>query len=894
MIDWREHVRRRLPPLDIAPEREIEIVDELALQLEAAYNAALARGFDDGDARRSAEAEVPDWNAFAASVTAIEGRVRPRAHRAAPTENGVRGFARDLAVAWALILRAPAFSVLAVATLAVGLGVGTAAFVLIRGVLFLPLPYAFSERLVLVHATVPPEGRDTQELAYPDIEDLASSGAFSSVAAIVTYSGTTTLIDPPQRVEGLLMSARTFDVLGVSPSLGRAFSDHDGQPGATPVAMLGYRLWVRLGSPRDIVGKSIVLDEIPRTIVGVAPADFRFDIFPTATDVYLPITPDIGPIVRLRAVRAFRLVGRLADGVSMRSADAAIATVAARLQQAFPATNEGRTFFVRPLREDIVTGVRGPLWLVAALVCVVLLVVGVNLSSLLLSRAVTRARETAIRLALGATRWRLARESFAEALILATVSATAGFVLARALIDGLRAAPGLTLPRLVEVSVSSRTAIGLAVAVPLIAVCASVVGYTSPQYLHALSTLRTGHETADRRTGTIRSFLVAGQTSFAFVLLASAILLAVSLRAVLSTPVGFDTSNVVTMRLMVPAARYTSLTDTVTFYQGVLDALRVRSEIQGAGVVSALPLDPSSGSTWTIAGQEQVPEAMRPTVRWHWASAGYFPAIGIPIVRGRDFTNADLERSSHVTVINETLARLYFPGEDPIGKRVYFGPVPEAGITDWHEIVGIVGDARARRIEEPPLPAVFDLFGQHWGRSVSLAVRSSQSPLHVTGVVRGLVAERDPRLALFAVRTTSDLVATAVSSRRLLLWLVAGFAAIGFLAAVVGLYGTVAYAVSARTREMGVRIALGASAGDILRLVIAYGLRFIGAGIALGVVGATAMGGFLENQLVGVRATEGYVLALTAVVLTVAACIACLIPAARAVRVDAVSALKAD
>ena len=892
MRSWRDYVRSQLPPLDIPPEREVEIVDELALQLEAAYDTARARGLDDADALRAAEAEIPDWHTFAASVNTIE---RPLLPAPAPTYEGgpMRGFARDLLRSVAGLVRTPGYAALAVLTLAVGVGLGTAAFVLVHGVLVAPLPYADPDRLVIVHATVPPDNRDTNQLALPDAKDLAASDAFTSFAQIVVYSGTTTSVDPPARIEGWFVSPGAFEVFGVPAALGRTISMRDGEPGQPPVVMIGYGYWTRLGSPPDIVGKTIVLDEVPRTIVGVAARSFRFDLLPTAGEVFVPITPDMGPIVRLRAVRAFRAIGRLEDGITMAGANASVDTIARRLQQAYPATNRGRNFSVRPLIDDIVVGIRRPLLLVGTLVTLVLLIVVVNLSSLLLARAVTRARETSIRLALGATRWRLARESFAEALVLSIAASALGLAIAAALVAGLKGAPGLTLPRLAEVSVSATTAIVLAALTLPLAALLMLAAQASSRRLHAMASLRTGHETSDRRTGFVRGALVAGQTALAFVLLASALLLAVSLRAVLAAPIGIDTANIVTMRLLVPPSRYESREDTVGFYRGILESVRGRSEIAGAGLVSSLPLELGSGSSLTIAGQEQTPEAMRPSVRWNWASDGYFAAIGVPILRGRDFTAADLTRPDHVTIVNETLARLYFPGQDPIGKRVYFGPVPADGITDWHEIIGVAGDVRTR-IEELPTAGAFDLFGQHWGRGVAITVRSNESPLHVSGVVRGLIAGRDPRLALFAIRSADELVSMAVSTRRAIFWIVMGFAGIGFVVAFVGLYGTVAYMVAQRTREISLRVALGATHRDIGGLVFGYGLRLVGAGLALGVIGAVALRTVIESQLFGVGATNGVVLAAAAIGLTLAAAGACAVPARRALKADPVATLRCD
>jgi putative ABC transport system permease protein len=607
----------------------------------------------------------------------------------------------------------------------------------------------------------------------------------------------------------------------------------------------------------------------------------------------VPITRDMGPILERRAVRAFRAVGRLADGVTLDAANASVSTIGKRLQQAYPATNQGRDFSVRLLLDDVVAGIRRPLLMVGTLVTLVLLIIGVNLGSLFLAQAVARSRQVAIRQALGATRWRLAREAIAEALVLSVMGAAGGFLLARGLVAGLRAAPGLTVPRLSEITVSTTTAFWLMAMTIPIAVALSLAAGTVSQRFQPVAMLRTGHETSDRRIGFVRGALVAAQTSLAFVLLASALLLAMSLRAVLTAPMGFETNGVVTMRLLLPPARYPDLEATLAFCRGLLDALRARNEVKGAGIAASLPLEMGSGSSLTIAGREDTPEALRPSIRWNWATDGYFAAVGVPILRGRDFSAADLTRPQHVTVINATLARLYFPGEDPIGKRVHFGPVPAAGVADWHEIVGVAGDIRTR-IEDAPAPAAFDLFGQHWDRAVALSVRSDEGALHVTGVVRAMLAERDSRLALFAVRTTDDLISLAVSTRRAILWLVAAFAVVGGVVAFVGLYGTVAYMVAQRTRELSVRVALGATQLDITRLVFGYGLRLVTAGLVVGLLGALGMRNIIESQLIGIAPTSPLVLAASALGLAVAAAGACAIPAHRALRTDPVATLRCD
>jgi predicted permease len=468
-----------------------------------------------------------------------------------------------------------------------------------------------------------------------------------------------------------------------------------------------------------------------------------------------------------------------------------------------------------------------------------------------------------------------------------------GFVIARWIVDAISAMPGLPLPRAGEVAVDWGVIGALATAGVVAALAIGLTPVWLTRRLWTTAALRTGRETADRHTGATRAALVIGQTALAFMLLAAAALLAISLRNLLAEPAGFD-GGVSTRRVSAPAARYVDRAATLRFYRELVEALRARPGVEQAGFVSILPLSGSAGSALTIQGREDVPIAARPDIGWQWASPGYFDAIGIRIVRGRDLSYDDLARDTHVTVINETFARLHFPDADPIGRRVYFGPIPAAGVPEWHEIVGVVSDVRHRSLEREPDARAYDLFGQHWGRTISLAVRSAEPPGAVAGMIRSLLAERDPRLAVFAVRSTADLVAGAVAPRRLLLRLVAIFAASGLAVALLGVYGVVAVMITDRRRELGVRIALGASAGIIRRLVIGYGLRLVAVGLIIGLAGAMALGRFIESQLYGLPATDIPALAAAGAALVAAAAVPCLILSNRAARVDPVVALREE
>jgi predicted permease len=894
--DWRRYVSDHLPKLAIRAERERDIVDELAQQLEAAFDAAKRAGESDAEASRRAAAEVPDWHALAVTLERIElqraesvpGPVPP-----ASPEGVLTNVIQDFRHAARRLVRTPGFSLVAALTIALALGLATTAFSIIDHVLIRPLPYPEADRLVLVKATVPPEGRETVEITLPDAFDIGASGIFEAVAAIVPTAGTTTLTEPPSRLEGFLVSPALFSTLRVTPVLGRAFVKDDGVAGATPVVMIGHGLWERLGSPGDIIGRTLPFNEVAHTIVGVAPPGFRIDLLSGAADVLVPLTSD-NPIAANRGLRAFRVVARLESGGSIEQAAAALTALGAGLARQYPDTNLGRTFRLDSLQEAIVRGSRPQLWLVAALVGVVLLVAAVNLAGLLLTRTVARLREVSLRIALGASRWRLMRESLAEGLLICALGTVAASLLAHFALEAIKTAPGVAVPRLAEAHLDLRPLAALFTTATIIACAVGLAPLLSSRRARATSELRTGHETAGRSATRLRTVLIVGQTACAFVLLATTTLLAASLRTVLAQPLGFATTDVVTLRVSVPEARYPTREATAVFFGQLLNELRSHPSVRSAGLISNLPLAGNTGSTLSIRGREDVPLALRPTVGWHWTSPGYFAAMDMPILRGRDFTADDVTRSPHVTVINEMAARLHFGGEDPIGKQVYFGGFGPGGPPEWHEVIGVVGDVRHRDLEAGVDARAYDLFGQHWGRTVSLAVRTASQPEHVARLVRQLLAERDPRLAVFAVRTTADLVEGAVASRRMLLSLVIAFAAVGLIVASVGLYGSVSYALSQRTRELGVRLALGATTHQIRGMVLRNGMTIVATGIGAGTLGLIGLRRSLEAQLFGVTPLNVGALTAAVVTLVAATALACLVPARRATRINPVDALRAE
>ena len=892
-MNWRDYVREHLPPLHVPAERESEIVDELALQLEATFDRARAAGASEAEATARAHAEVPDWPALAATLGRIERPFNPPATVGTASGGLMNGIGSDLRLAWRGLTRAPAFMAVSIATLAIGLGMAAAAFAVLDAVLIRPLRFPSPDRLVMVHATVPPDGRDTNEITYLDAEDLArETGVFASVGVVIWYNGTATALDPPERIEGFDLSPAMFATLGVQPALGRAFTEAEGQAGGPKVVILGHGFWRRLGGRAGIIGETLVLDEEPHTIVGIMPEDFRIGVFDVADNVYRPVTPRHFA-AGTRAFRAFRAIGRLQPGVSIQQAESVAATVGERLARDYPDTNRGRTFSLRPLQEDIVGATRPVLFLIGGLVLLVLLIAGVNLTNLLLARAIARAREVAVRSALGARSWRLVRPALAEAAMLSGAGALGAVAVARVILSALKTMPGVALPRLAEVGLDARVLVVLGVAALAAVIGVGGIPWLMHRRLHDTAALRTGHQTAGRGESRIRSVLVSAQTALAFLLVAATVLLAISLQRILAQPPGFDTS-VVTMRIAVPGARYPTREKTAAFYRNLVDEIASLPGVQKAGFVSILPLTGSAGSTMTVQGREDIPMTERPDVGWQWADPGYFDVMGVPLLRGRGFTAADLESKTHVTVISDTLARLHFGGEDPIGKRVYFGGVPAGGVPEWHEVIGVVGDVRHRSLESEPDARAYDLFGQHWGRTISLALRTGESAAAAAGMVRAVVVRHDPRLAVFAVRSTGDLISDAVATRQLLVWLVGLFALAGFAVALLGIYGIVACLVAERQREIGVRIALGATAANVRALVVSHGLKLVAVGLIAGLAGAIAFRRAIESQLFGIEATNPITLAAVALALLAAAAVPCLVVARRAARLDPVRALRSE
>ena len=818
---------------------------------------------------------------------------------------------RDARFAWRGLMKAPGFAAVAVATLALGIGANTAIFAVVNAVVVRPLPYADPDRLVRVTAdftelNVPDVGLSPPELA--DYRDR--SGVFSALAGVYPINANLTEIDVPERVEVLLVSPNYFDVLGVRPQAGRLFGADDNAPGIQEVVVISDALWKRrfAGSP-DAIGRKLRIDNDWYTVVGVLPPGFRHPGRSLLTDVDLwaptgfSAKPFPSPPIRV----SYFLTGaiaRLRPGLSIAEARQRLAAAGADFRARHPDDYPARAGWAPrlvPLQEDLVGQIKPALLLLLGAVGFVLLIACANIANLLLARASGRHRELSVRRALGATTPRLVRLLLTESVMLAVLGGIAAAGLAAWLVDVLIALVPANVPRLQEVSVDGR----------VVAFTAAVTLGTSLLFglLPALQMTRTdvqeglregGRSSAGGRRG-VRAALVIVEFALALVLLVGAGLLLRSFWRLQHVEIGFDPRNVLTARVWLPqpndpaTGKYFKHPARIALYEDVLRGARALPGVRAAAAATVLPLDGSrTNAAVTVEGREtDVPSSVS-TVQVNVASTGYLELMGIRLVRGRTFAGQDDEHAARVVVITESTARRFWPGEDPVGRRIRLGR-PQARNNPWLTVVGIVADIRNERLDVDPRPMVYMTLRQVSNLSLSIVVRTNGvSPKSLGDALAAAVRRADPDQPTYGIRTMEELIANAAASRRFALLLLGAFAALALLLAAVGIYGVMAFVVGQRTREIGIRVALGAMPGEVVRLVLREALMLAASAVVLGASSALILTRFLRGMLFEVRATDPWTYAAIAALLAATAAFASWRPAARASRVDPVVALRAE
>ena len=791
-------------------------------------------------------------------------------------------------------MQSPGFTLVATLTLALGIGATSAIFSVVNAVLLRPLPFAEADRLVQVAALW--QGKSVAWLSPQNFLDIeAQARSLERLAALDTSGMTLTGHGAAVRLEGAEVSASFFDVLRVRPDLGRGFAAGENEPGRTHVVVLGHKLWQeRFGGDPGVVGRDVQIDREPWTVVGVAPAGFSY---PEGAEIWRPLTYDELFRTKSRGAWYLNVVARLAPGASLAGAREEMATIAARLAKEYPNQNEGVGGTAIGLREALVGDTRKALLVLLGAVGLVLLVACVNVANLLLARISVREGELALRAALGAGRGRIVRQLLTESLLLALVGGALGALVAGGLVDALLALQPQGVPRLSEVRIDR----GVLAFAALTSFATSLVFGTLP----ALQMSRRATAQSLRQGGRgilggprvgLRGALVVGQIALAMVLLAGAGLLIRSFTLLRHVDPGFDARSALSFRFTLPESAYADDAPRVAFHDALAARLAALPGVRAVGGVSGLPL--AGGSfiiSFTIDGRPEPPPAQQPSLAVAIVTPGYFEAMGIGIVRGRALAPGDVETAPQVVVLSEAAVRKHFPGEDPIGKHIRLGlgrgpGKPKAG----GEVVGVARDVKRQGLGKESAPEIYVAYAQYPVQSMSIVLRTDVPPRSVATAAERALHELDAQLPVSFVLTLEEVVARSISEPRFYTLLLGAFATTALFLAALGLFGVMSYAVAQRTRELAVRLALGARQHELQRMVLREALALGAVGLVLGLGGALLVSRTLTTQLYSVSPNDPATLAAVAGVLLATTVLAGYLPARRATRIDPVVALRAD
>jgi len=801
----------------------------------------------------------------------------------------------DLRQALLALLRRPLLFAVAAGALALGIGASAAVFSVVDAVLLRPLPFAEPSRLVLLWQSIPERNAPFVEVSYPYMRELrARSRTMAAVAAMAGVNSGFTLGGPePVRASGRIVTGNFFEVLGAQAALGRTFVEAEDRVGVPRVVVVSHGLWQRQfgGDPR-LVGRTLEVDGTPMTVIGVMPREFRY---PTGTDLWTPLVPVIPEVVDKANVGWATLVGRIAPGTTVAQAAAELdAITAEQLRIHAPSAPAVKTVLT-PLTHEWFGSARPALLVLLGAVLLVLLLACANVSALLLARAAARQREIAVRLALGASRARLIRQLLAEAVIIAAAGGLAGTLIAVWGLDALLSLVPAEIPRLEDAAIDPRV---LAFALVLTAASALAAGLV-PALLASRSALSDVLAEGSRSAGPgarqvrARAVLVATEAAAALVLLAGAGLLTRTFQNLRSVDLGFDPSNVLTFAWAGPHGKYDKPELQRQLYRKVIEHIDAVPGVETAAAVLIRPLWGKVGLDWPIMveGQSEAEAERNPALNLQIVTHDFFRTMRMPVRQGRTFDNRDTTGVAPVVVVSEALARRYWPGQAAVGKRIRI-PMPSPPYEQtWMTVVGVMAPARYRELHTSRYDVYMSYLQSEEGLGL-FVVRTSGDPIALTPAVRAAVKAVDPGIILTDVTSMASLVDVALGGARFGMQLLSGFALVALLMAALGIYGVVAFLVSRRTREVGIRMALGARAGDVLGLMLRQGMAPVLAGLAVGLALALALGRLGAGLLFEVPPHDAATLAAAAAVLTSAALLACALPARRAARIDPAQALR--
>ncbi len=806
----------------------------------------------------------------------------------------MNGILRDLSYAFRSFLKKPGFVLLAILALSTGIGINTAIFSVVHAVLIQPLPYKNPDRILILWEKSP---QMETSVSYPNFLDWkAQNRVFESISAFRRDSFNLTGNGDPERLQGHMISSDFFRVLGIAPQLGRDLRSDEDKPDGSPVVILSYGLWQRrFGSDRSIVGKQIRLNDRSFTVIGITPANFESG---SGADVFVPIGQFASE--RWHSHRdnhpGIYVIALMKHGITLEQVRAQLNTIAKGLEKQYPDSNAGRGILAQYLRDDVIAEIRPSLLLITGAVALVLLIACANVANMMLVRTMERRREMAIRAALGAGRFHLIRQVLTESLLLSLVAAVAGILFAYWGIDVLLTLRPDTLPHLNEIRINSTVlffALGISVLTGLLFGSIPAWRASAPDVNDTLK--ESGHYSGTLTQKRIRQGLIISEFALSILLVLGAGLLIKSFVATQSISPGFDPQNILTMQLSLSQEKYTGL-KVAAFCKNLEEKLRQLPGVKAVAFSNGLPIYGASEQRIMIEGRPQPAPGMEPQAVLYVTSYDYQRAMGIRLLKGRFFDQRDNLKSPFVTVIDDELAKQYFPGENPLGKRILLSPeVPS------FEIVGVVGHVKHYGLDTAgPVHAQYYLsFNQVpekflvlLASRITLLVKTFQNPGSLIASVRNTVLEIDRDQPVFLVQTMDQMLSASLAARRFAMLLLTVFAAVALVLSLVGVYGVIAYSVVQRTREIGIRVALGAGKADILKMMVQQGMIPVAIGLIAGIAGAFAFSRFIAGLLYAVSPLDPSTFIFTTIFITLVALLASYIPARRAMKVHPVTALR--
>ncbi len=809
----------------------------------------------------------------------------------------LEAFTQDLRSSVRLLRKSPSFAALVILTLALGIGANTAIFSVVNAVLLSPLPYRQPDRLVMVWMSNASKGYKTFPVSGGDFAEWkAGNSVFEEMAPSWDSLYTLTGAGEPEFLIGYQFSAEYFRVLGAAPQLGRTFLPEEDRPGGRDVAVLSDGLWRRtFHADMGVVGKPITLDGKSYTVVGVMPPGFKY---PPLTEIWTPLELNQAFLANYKDP-ALRIMARLKPGVTIKQAESQLNAIESRIAQQHPDTDEGNTVKIVPLREELSGDIRLPLLILLGAVGFVLLIACANVANLTLARAAGRQKELAVRSALGASRGRLIRQFLTESIFLSLTGGVAGVVLAALATRFLvgifpNNIANLNIPRITAIPIDARVlcfGIFVAMLTGLLFGLAPIAHFVRRDLAEGMKEMSRG-TTSTRREQRLRGILVVAEVALAVVLLVGASLLVESFRNLLQGKLGFDAERVVSAQLFLSSGKYpfAEPQKRLQFLNQVLEKIRALPGVESAGATNYLPLSGFWGvATFTVEGLPQPQPGKEPTADARLATPDYFRTMGIRLLKGRVFTEEDRKGAPKVAIVNETLAHRIWAHEDPLGQKLNVGDVKQA---DWWEVVGVVSDVKSFGLEEETHGDLYRPFAQIPYPLIAIVVQTPGRPANLLGAVKQAIWSADKDQPIFKIIGMDQMADESLALRRVSTVLLSTFSTLALLLAALGIYGVMAYAVTQRTHEIGVRMALGAQSNSVLGMVIRQGMKIALAGLVLGLGGALALSRVLTGLLYGVTSTDTLTFAFTAAILAGVSLTACYVPARRATRVDPMVALR--